>query len=117
VTVTCCATFQFAVVKVRLAGETVPSVRSLEANPIVTLAVGSFVRTTSKDAVPPASVVVRPEVGVTRIPPLRISIEFWKLISPAGTIKWSSKNSTQCNGLSAAVAVNVKVPGAAAVQG
>ena len=40
VTVTVCATFQFAVVNVRLAGETVPSVVSLELSPIVTSAVG-----------------------------------------------------------------------------
>ena len=66
-TVTVCATFQFAVVKVTLAG-TVPSVGSLELSPIVTSAVGCDVSTTVKVAVPPASVVVSPEIGVTVTP-------------------------------------------------
>ena len=43
VTVTVCGTFQFAAVKVRLAGRTVPSVVSLELRPIVTSAVGCVV--------------------------------------------------------------------------
>ena len=68
VTVTVCATFQFAVVKVRLAGLTVPSVVSLELSAIVTSAVGCVLSTTVKVAVPPASVVVRPAVGVTVMP-------------------------------------------------
>ena len=37
VTVTVCATFQLSVVNVTLAGATVPSVKSLLDNPIVTL--------------------------------------------------------------------------------
>src|SRR2546426_120249 len=68
VTVTVCATFQFAVVNVTLAGATVPSVRSLDDNPIVTFVVGWLFRTTVNVAVPPASVVVSPEVGFTVIP-------------------------------------------------
>ena len=60
VTVTVCATFQFAVVKVRLAGLTVPSVVSLELSAIVTSAVGWVLSTTVNVAVPPASVVVSP---------------------------------------------------------
>ena len=60
--------FQFAVVNVRLAGPTVPSVVSLELSAIVTSAVGCVFSTTVNVAVPPASVVVRPAVGVTVIP-------------------------------------------------
>ena len=63
VTVTVCGAFQLAAVKVRLAGATVPSVVSLEDRPMVTSAVGWVLSTTVKVAVPPASVVVRPEVG------------------------------------------------------
>ena len=59
---------QFAAVNVRLAGATVPSVGSLELSAIVTSAVGCVVSTTVKVAVPPASVVVRPVVGVTVMP-------------------------------------------------
>ena len=67
-TVTVCGAFQLAAVNVRLAGATVPSVVSLELSAIVTSAVGCAVSTTVKVAVPPASVVVRPEVGVTVMP-------------------------------------------------
>ena len=56
---------------VRLAGETVPSVVSLELSAIVTSAVGCVLSTTVKVAVPPASVVVSPAVGVTVIPDAR----------------------------------------------
>ena len=59
-TVTVCGRFQFALVKVRLAGLTVPSVVSLELRPIVTSAVGCVLSTTVNVAVPPASVVDRP---------------------------------------------------------
>ncbi len=68
VTVTVWATFQLTVVKVTLAGATVPSVRSLLVSPTVTFAVGWVSRTTVNVAVPPASVVTRPEVGATVIP-------------------------------------------------
>ena len=74
VTVTVCGTFQFAVVKVRLAGLTVPSVVSLELSPMVTSAVGWVFSTTVKVAVPPASVVVRPDVGVTVMPAVSLSV-------------------------------------------
>src|SRR2546427_654271 len=67
VTVTVCATFQFAVVNVSEAGDTVPSVRSELVNPTVTFAVGWLVRTTVNVAVPPASVVASPDVGLTVI--------------------------------------------------
>src|SRR6266446_341765 len=74
VTVTVCATFQFAVVKVSDAGATVPSVRSLDDNPIVTFADGWAFKTTVNVAVPPASVVVSPEVGFTVIPATSLSV-------------------------------------------
>ena len=62
---TVCGTFQLALVNVRLAGLTVPSVGLLELSAMVTSAVGCEFSTTVKCAVPPASVVVRPEIGVT----------------------------------------------------
>ena len=71
--VTVCATFQFAAVKITLAGLTVPSVTSFEIKPIVTSAVGCEVRTTVKVAVPPASLVVSPDVGVTVMPAVSLS--------------------------------------------
>ena len=66
--VTVCSVLQLAGVKVKEEGETVPSVASLLDRPIVTSAVGSEVKTTVKVDVPPASVVVRPEVGLTVTP-------------------------------------------------
>ncbi len=57
VTVTVCAVFQLAAVKVSDAGRTVPSVASLDERPTVTSAVGCEFRTTVNVAVPPASVV------------------------------------------------------------
>src|ERR1044072_4741154 len=65
VTVTVWATFQLAVRNVRLAVENVASAGSLLATGIATLAVGWLLRRTVKLAVPPASVVTRPVVGVT----------------------------------------------------
>ena len=47
---------------------TVPSLVSSDESEIVTSAVGSVSRTTSKSSVPPASVVVRPLVGTTVMP-------------------------------------------------
>ncbi len=61
-------------VKVTLAGATVPSVRSLLESPTVTFAVGWLVSTMVNVAVPPASVVVRPEVGFTVIPATSSSV-------------------------------------------
>ena len=60
--------------KTTLAGPTVPSVRSLLETPTVTLAVGWLVSTTVKVAWPPASVVTRPEVGVTVMPAASSSV-------------------------------------------
>ena len=73
-TVTAWDVLQFAAVKVTLAGETVPSLVSLELRPIVTSAVGWVFRTTVNVAVPPASVVVRPLVGLTVIPAVSLSM-------------------------------------------
>ena len=56
------------------AGDTVPSVVSLELRPIVTSAVGCASRTTVNVAVPPASVVVSPLVGVTVMPDVSLSV-------------------------------------------
>ena len=67
VTVTIWATFQLAAVKVREEVERVPSVMSELAKPMTTSAVDWESRTTEKEAVPPFSVVTRPEVGVTMI--------------------------------------------------
>ena len=64
VSVTVWAVFQLAELNVRLAGETVPSAVLLDERPIVTFAFGCELSTTVKVAVPPASVVVRPDVGV-----------------------------------------------------
>src|SRR5262249_60982387 len=69
-----CATFQFPVVNVSEAGATVPSVRSLDVSPIDTLAVGWLVSTTVNVAVPPASVVVSPDVGFTAMPATSLSV-------------------------------------------
>src|SRR5437762_588303 len=63
-----CATFQFAGVKVTEGGETVPSAVLVEVSENEMLAVGRELSTTENVAVPPASVVVRPEVGLTVIP-------------------------------------------------
>src|SRR5436190_462727 len=68
------AVFQFAVVNVSEDGATVPSVRSLDDNPIVTFAAGWVVKTTVNVAVPPASVVVSPAVGFTVIPATSLSV-------------------------------------------
>ena len=51
-----------------------PSVGSLELSAIVTFAVGCVLSTTVNVAVPPASVVVRPVVGVTVIPATSLSV-------------------------------------------
>src|SRR5581483_903812 len=68
VTVTVCGRFQFAGVKVSDEVETVPSVVSLLETGIVTFEVGPAESTTLKLAVPPASVVCTPVVGVTVTP-------------------------------------------------
>ena len=71
VIVTVCATFQLAGVNVSVFVETVPSVASVV---MVTSAVGSLLSTTSNVAVPPASVVTRPLVGVTVMPAVSLSV-------------------------------------------
>ena len=68
VTVTVWGTFQSVGVKVRLAVERLPSARSLEERPMVTLAVGGESRVIVKAAVPPSWVVTSPEVGVMLTP-------------------------------------------------
>src|SRR5258705_401213 len=74
VTVTVCATFQFAVVNVRLAGATVPSVRSELVNPIVTFAVGWLVKIGGNDVFPPASFAVSPQSSASEIPATLLSV-------------------------------------------
>ncbi len=61
-------------VNVSEAGATVPSVRSELLRPMVTLAAGVDRKATVKVAVPPASVVTRPAVGVTTIPATSSSV-------------------------------------------
>ena len=68
VTVTGCGAFQLSDVNVRLAGATVPSAVRLDERARVTFAVGCEFNTTVKESVPPASVVVSPEVGATVMP-------------------------------------------------
>ena len=65
--------FQFALVKVRDAGRTVPSVVSLDESPTVTSAVGWASRTTVNVAVPPAS-VVGPLMVETVMPDASLSV-------------------------------------------
>ena len=65
---------QLTAVKLRLVGLTVPSVRSELESPTATLLVGWLVSTTVNAAVPPASVVTRPEVGVTVMPAASLSL-------------------------------------------
>ena len=72
--VTVWGVFQLAVVKVKLVLSTVPSAVLLLVNGMVTSAVGWLFRTTVKLAVPPASVVVKPVVGVTVIPGLSLIV-------------------------------------------
>ena len=74
VTVTVWAVFQVAGVNVTLAGATAPSVTSVVASPMLTLAAGWLFSTTVKVAVPPASVVTRPRVGVTAMPIASLSV-------------------------------------------
>ncbi len=61
-------------VKVKVVGEAEPSAGLLEVNVIVTSAVGLVLRRTVNVAVPPASVVCRPKVGVIVKPATSSSI-------------------------------------------
>src|SRR3954464_14298333 len=74
VTVTVCATFQFAAVNVSDDAETVPSAVLLLEIGTTTFARGWLVSTTVKLAVPPASVVDNPLVGETVIPAVSLSV-------------------------------------------
>ena len=74
VTVTVCGTFQLPTVNTRLDLLTVPSVGSPEEMPTVTSASGCDMSTTVKPALPPASVVVRPDTGVTLTPAVSSSV-------------------------------------------
>ena len=60
--------------KVKLVGFTVPSAGLLEARVMVTLAVGLEFSFTVNVAVPPASVVCSPEVGLTVNPAVSLSM-------------------------------------------
>ena len=73
VTVTVCGVFQLPLVNVTEDG-TVPSAVFELVRPIVTFAVGCEVSTTVNVAAPPASVVVKPLVGVTVIPAESLSV-------------------------------------------
>src|SRR5258706_287348 len=74
VTVTVCATFQFAVVNVSVAGATVPSVRSLDDNPIVTLAVGRSEERSVEEEGRSRWAADHSAVGVTEIPATSLSV-------------------------------------------
>ncbi|MFB8796781.1 MAG: hypothetical protein U7126_21750 [Microcoleus sp.] len=71
---TVCATFQLALVKVTVDLSTIPSVVLLLVNGMVTSAVGCVFSLTVNVAVPPASVVVNPVVGLTVIPAVSLSV-------------------------------------------
>ena len=74
VTVTVCASSSSPRVNVRLAGDDRAFGRIARAQADVTFAVGWLVSTTVNVAVPPASVVVRPVVGVTVMPAVSLSV-------------------------------------------
>src|SRR5262245_21582696 len=67
VTVTVWGTYQLVGVKTR-GVEAIASAGLLEERPMVTLAVGWLWSTIAKLALPPASVVTNPDVGLTVIP-------------------------------------------------
>ena len=56
-------------------GKTAPSVASLLDTAIVTFALGRVSSRTLNDACPPASVVCRPDVGVTTMPAASIALQ------------------------------------------
>ena len=74
VTVIVWATFQSAEVKLRNPRSGVPSPGSLELTAIRTSAVGWLVSTTVNVAVPAASVVISPVIGVTVKPATSLSV-------------------------------------------
>ena len=67
-TVTLCGAAQLSGVKIRLAGDTIPSPVLLDVRGTVTSCVGCWLSRTEKLALPPASVVTSPAVGLTVIP-------------------------------------------------
>ena len=74
VTVTIFGMFQLVGVNESAAGETAHSVVSLDETAINTLPVGWLLSTTVNVALPPASVVTSPDVGVTVIPAVSSSV-------------------------------------------
>src|SRR5438552_3033669 len=66
--------FQFAGVRVTWAGAAPPSLLSLDDSPTLTLAYARSLHAALPISVPPPSVVVRPEVGVTVIPAVSLSV-------------------------------------------
>ena len=73
-TVTVCGVFQLAAVNVTLAGETVPSRRVAGRQADRHVRRGLRVQHDVNVAVPPASVVIRPLVGLTVIPAVSSSV-------------------------------------------
>src|SRR5438309_1179677 len=73
VTVTVCGAFQLAAVNRREEGRAGQSRALLEATGMTTSAVGWLFKTTENVARPAASLVTRPEVGVTGIPATSLS--------------------------------------------
>ena len=73
--------FQLPVVNVIEAGDSVPSPASEVLSPIVTLPVGWLWSTIVNWSLPPASVVVRPEVGVT----LMAAVSSSTLVTPTSS--------------------------------
>ena len=69
-----CVIFQLAFVNVTDVGDTFPSLVFDDKRLNDTSAVGCEVSTTVKVAVPPDSVVVRPEIGVTVTPATSLSV-------------------------------------------
>jgi len=94
VTATAFGTFQFAGVKVTL-DVTVPSVVSVETNPMVTSAVGRVSRTIVNSLMPPASEVTSPVVGA--------------IVKPAVSSSWLITATS--SGVTAAYAPSVLVTG------
>ena len=71
---TVCALLQFEVVNVRLDTRRTPSAVLLLDTGMTTSAVGWLLSRTVKLAVPPASVVTRPAVGLTVMPATSLSV-------------------------------------------
>src|SRR6266446_10089006 len=127
VTVTTWGVSALAGVNTSDAGDTVPSVVSDEERPMVTFAPGTDFNATVKVAVPPLSLVTRPEVGVTvkpGAPTQQAGTEVWMVrrhpfaILPESPEKSSRTNSRQVPlgfvPLKAAITVDQGGPGAGA---